>query len=220
MNRVASRLVQHAGYDEFQRAVVCRGDGQLARLHSEGHPAILGFMHSGPLLAISATLHRLEIPALVITWTRHHRGRTSLEVRRICGTEASHRAVLKRAVDKLRGGGIVLWSLDSPGRARLRVEFFGREFVFARGPVAAARLTGAMLIPIAAEWRGAGNMEVQMGEPLHLSRRSGRLSEHSKAEALAADHTIAAAAAAWFESYFRACPERMSLDMLRRLVYR
>jgi lauroyl/myristoyl acyltransferase len=219
MNRVASRLVQHAGYDEFNRAVLCRSDGQLARLHSQRHPAILGFMHSGPLLAISATLHRLDIPALVITWTRHHQGKTSLEVRRICGTEASHRSVLKRAVDKLRGGGIVLWSLDSPGKARLRVQFFGRERVFARGPFAAARLTGARLIPITAEWAGAGHMEVRVGEPLHPSRQSSRPSDHSREEALAIDNAIAAEAAAWFEGYFRGCPERMSLDMLRRLLH-
>lgn len=216
MNRVVGPLVQRFGYDDFDRYVVSHCDQQILQLHADRQPAILAFAHAGPLLAISSTLHRLKIPALVITRTRHHRKSTSLDVCHVAGA-ASRRAALKRAVDKLRGGGIVLWSFDLPDASSIVVPFFGREFAFARGPFAAVRLTGALLIPVAAYWTCQLRMEVRSGESLCPRGQSSRPSALSRHEALATDRALAADASRWLEDHYRRHPEQISVRLLRRL---
>ena len=217
MDRVVSPLVQRVGYDDFNRMVVSHCDEQIRRLHWERRAAILGFMHSGPLLGMSSTLHRLEIPALVITRARHHRGKTPLDVCHVADTAASRRFTLKRAVDKLRTGGIVLWALDLPGTSRLRVRIFGRELAFARGPFAAARLSGALLLPLTACWTSRRRIEVRSGEPLGPPGHASRPSDHSRNRALAMEQALAADASAWFEDYYRKHPEQISMALLRKL---
>jgi hypothetical protein len=217
MSRAASRLVERDGYERFDRNVISHCDAELLRLHHDRQPAVLVFMHVSPFLGISSTVYRLALPVLIIAWTWRYRGPTPMEIYMLKGPGASGRWPLKRGVDKLREGGQALWSVDTPGNQEIRVKLLARSFAFARTPFALARLTGALLIPMAARWTRGRRIEVIIGDTLCPAGERRRPSEFTKEEGSALDQRLADKTAEWYERIYCNHPEQLSIGMLRCL---
>ena len=220
MQRIHRRLVTRVGYDWLCRNVVSHSSAHFQRMDTDKRPTILLFMHSGPFLAIVATLHQLRIPALVMTRGQYHPGSTTLKRCTVPIADVSRRAAaFKCALDKLRSGGIVMWALDSSHKgSQVDVPLFGRNYTFTRAPFAAARLTDAALVPVTASWMSRGRFGVWANRTPRLSARSGLSSGNSKHEGVAFDQALAVDTANWFEGYYREHPEEIPHDLIRHLL--
>lgn len=87
------------------------------------------------------------------------------------------------------------------------VPCFGRARAMARGPFALARLTGAPLIPLAAQLDGDRVVRVPAGPPL---------AGNGAGDAL--ETSLAAAAAAWLEDTIRRSPGQLRRCVLQWLL--
>ncbi|MEE3368948.1 MAG: hypothetical protein VX346_06355 [Planctomycetota bacterium] len=220
MQRIHRRLVWRVGYDWLCRHIVSHSSDHFQRMNSDKKPTILLFMHSGPFLAIVATLHQLKIPALVMTRGQYHPGSTTLQRCTVPIADPSCRsAAFKCALEKLRSGGIVMWGLDGAHKgSQVDVPLFGRSYTFARGPFAAARLTDATLVPVTASWMSRGRFGVWANREARLSTRSGLPPRYSKHEGMAVDQARAVETATWFEGHYRKHPEEIPRDVIRDLL--
>jgi lauroyl/myristoyl acyltransferase len=115
---------------------------------------------------------------------------------------------------------MVIISVDTPISGALNVQLFGRTFSYAPGPFAAARLTGAAVTPVTATWNVDRKIEIALGAPLNVAEPPKPISSYSREVAAAMDQSLANQAAAWFERFFRAQPEQISIGLLRSLCTR
>ena len=198
-NRAANAIFRRAGIEHLARLVRSPGAVRLEEIYAGKRPALLIAWHVGPLLGVSAALHRAKVPALILR---------NLPL----NSAAARSRTLKQAVDHLRGGGLVLAVPDGPGGANTdHVECLGRRVVLRRGPFMLARVTGAPIIPIVTAWEPDGSISVRVDPP--LDRRS------SPEDAAASfDHELAGLAARWLEAYLRAEPQEIWLWTLRNFL--
>ena len=215
-NLVLRNVVGETGMEGLDPVLCCHGFGILKVLHQRGVPVIFIFGHNGPIQAIVSSLRRCPYPLLVLKRAAAPPERVPENVRYCVmdDVEAGGVVMLKTAVAHLRRRGAVLmalWPLDL-GKA-IPAVFFGRPMAFNRGFAAAARITGAAVVPVFSSWRKDGRIDVEIFPPLSSS---GYRSEdgHSQESALMAQ------ASGWLEERIRMFPGQVQIDQLRAMVSR
>jgi hypothetical protein len=139
---------------------------------------IVGTFHIGVPRAVSAAIRASNPNALAI----RQRPPVTAEVAA---------AAVKRAVDHVRGGGVVMLTLDGPGgTSTVDVECLGRRIVFRRGAFAVARLTKRPLTLVVSGWSEDGRIDLRISQPIEP----------------ASEDQMAALSARWLENYLRERP--------------
>ena len=169
-NRVLSRLVLHAGHDAVAPLLTAASLERIQRLNDTGRPAIIGAIHSGPVLAITSALHLLGIPATVLTIVRHHYRETPLEIVSILQADldaigSSHLQSAALCRQRLKSGGLVFIPLDGTGKEVVEVSLLGRRLVLPAGAAVLSAMTGAPIVPVEAKWTPGSEIELVVGEP-------------------------------------------------------
>ena len=188
-----------------------RGFERLRALVAQRTPAVLLSWHTGPYRAVGAALYVDGFDPLVVERRAiAHSAAVPLERVSAEGEPWRATAALKAAVDRLRGGGLVLWAGDGYEGATGggEVEILGRRVVFRQGLATLVRLSGAPVLPIVASWRG-GLIEVTLHPPLELAAggAAGRTPE-----------AIVGTAAGWLDGYLREHPEELWPERVRELL--
>ncbi len=165
-------------------------------------PAVLATFHMGTLSALGALLERLPAPVSILLGGGRATARRSRYLRTSEGEEQRVGAVMQ-AIRTLRQGGFALVVADGPGTARVEQTLLGHPISLPSGAFAMARLSGAVLVPVAARWRGPG-VEIVAGDPIPP----------------AAEATMASALVSWLERYLREHPEEFSHPLARLLGVR
>lgn len=165
-------------------------------------PAVLATFHMGSLAALGALLERLPAPVSIIRGAGQVTARRSRYLRTSEG-EAQRVAAVIQAIHTLRQGGFVLVVADGPATARVEQILLGRPISLPSGAFALARLSGAVLVPVAARWRGAA-VEILAGDPIPP----------------APEATMASALVGWLERYLRDHPEELTYPLSRLLGVR
>jgi len=184
---------------------------QLQQLHRAG-PAVLLTWHIGPVLGLATLLARGAIPALIVRTGFFYTGPPCLEFAYTAGGARDRVAVLLRAINRLRDGGLVVLAADGPDPAEtMTVRCFGRRVALARGPFAMSRMAAAAIVPLAPYLNTSGKIALRVGSSLPGEAASGE--RPVDVEQVAAD-----AAASWFESYVSEAPHELWVYTLRRLL--
>lgn len=158
-------------------------------------PRILVTFHTGAVHAIGPALEQLGMPVLALRIGSLFQPAGALEIVSTKGDRQSRAAVLHRALESLRGGGMVVLALDvAPGES-IETRCLGRRFHLAPGAFALARWTGAPIVPIVARWSGT-RIAFALGNPLGTPQE----------------------AAAWLERYLLERPSEITLGLLRNLL--
>ena len=150
-------------------------------------PLILVTLHVGTPGALGGFLERLPGEVYAIQhgdWPEN----PSLPMPPFGHGQGHRAAIYGRALKTLRAGGFVFGAVDGDG-APVDVHILGRPRRIARGLLAAARATGAPLLPIASRWRSNG-IEVVAGEPIEP----------------AGDEAMAGELVKWFDDFVRENP--------------
>jgi hypothetical protein len=209
-NRELRDLLGHGGVGGLAPLVRCRGAGLLRERHARKLPTIVAGWHFRThYFMVIAALHRLGVPALIVGFPPK-RLPPGFEVLSPPKGDCLGRAlVVKRALEHLRAGGLVCTCLDHPlGNSIAPVPFLGRRLHLRRGVAALARLSGAPVLPVSQRWDALGrSITVTFHDPLPppAAAAAGRV---------AFEQAVLAGAARWVESYARAFPEELCLDLL------
>jgi hypothetical protein len=177
-NRAAIALLQRRGLESLARLTEPASDPGYPVADLAGGAILLAF-HAGAQFGVGATMHRLR--------------RRTMTVRNLPVGDAHERTrALRRSVDELRAGTIVIAAVDGPGGASTdALTCLGRRIVLRRGPFMLARLVRVPLIPVVARWTAGGRILMHAGEPLDATDRGS---------ADATERHLAAATARWFEA--------------------
>jgi lauroyl/myristoyl acyltransferase len=209
----ATRLVNRMASLHFRNraaiALVRRGGlGALAALvdgHSESAPAVIArrerglilvAYHVGAHFGVGAALHRWGTPVLTL--------------RNMPLGDADARArALKLAVETVNARGVVMAAIDGPGGVSSTiVPCLGRRIVVRRGPLAVARLTGAPVVPVVAQWTDHGRIRILTGSPFGLPPPDDPAFERAAALAVAR----------WLELHLTTYPDDLWPYTLRNLL--
>jgi len=214
-NMVLRSFVSRAGLEGLAPFVRISGAEYLCRLHEKRLPAVLVFGHNGPIPGILAGLYRLDIPVLVMKKrnTVAHPIPPNISY---CFTEGGlkNRALaLKLAIDRLRSGGVVLLALWGDGSSKKdAVEFMERNIFFWPGFTAAARVSGAPVIPVFPRWRqGRQFIDLHFYDPLPLP-------DYPPDAGDIFDRALIKEAARWLEARIRSVPGQIQLNQLRSFL--
>jgi hypothetical protein len=189
-NRAAIAFVEHGG---GMRRVAMLLDWQADHggnaILRPGAGTVILACHVGAFFGIRAALHAA--------------GRDALTLRELpLDTAADRAAALKRGLECLQRGGLVVASMDGPGGTSTgEVECLERSIVLRRGPFALARLARAPLVPVACAWTEAGRIDVRVGNALDVASVGASPGE--------IETRMAAAAARWLDRYLRADPHEL-----------
>jgi hypothetical protein len=122
-------------------------------------PVIFISLHAGALAAIGALFQRM--PRRVAALHRMEwRLPSNVESIYVAPTDEGGAAGFRRALELVRGGDHAFMPIDGHG---IDVPLLDRATSFSRGPFALARLTGAPIVPLVAQWRG-GRVDIFVGE--------------------------------------------------------
>jgi lauroyl/myristoyl acyltransferase len=195
--------------DELKRLKPClrlHGFDLLHALGAQRSPALLLTWHTGPYRAVGMALYLHGFEPLVVE--RHPIPQSdTVPLERVSAEGEPWRAIaaVKTAVDRLRGGGFVLWAGDgNEGAGGFEAELLRRRVVFRQGLATLVRLSRAPVLPVVASWRGS-SIDVTVHPPLELP---------SGADAA----QIVGAAARWLDRYLREYPEELWPDRVRELL--
>jgi hypothetical protein len=109
----------------------------------------------------------------------------------------------------IKDQGVVMAAIDGPGGASsTTVPCLGRRIVVRRGPLAVARLTGAPLVPVVAQWMAHGRIRILTGSPFSLPAANDPLFERAAALAVAR----------WLELHLTTYPDDLWPYTLRNLI--
>jgi lauroyl/myristoyl acyltransferase len=223
-NICLDRVRELGGFAAIAELVQCPEAHKLQALHTNRQPAILAFAHLGPRFAGGPALHRIGVPAAIFiralgpdasqdsrAFASRLPGMEYLEVGASVEDGAFH---MKRALQRLRGGGIVAmaFDLDVSGKARLAGQYLRRRISVARGPALLARLSGAPIIPIVPAFLPSGlGIELRIGDliPRPLA---------GPTDVAALEQALIQGVLHWFEAYVRAAPEQMRIRQLGLLA--
>ena len=158
-------------------------------------PMILVSFHTGGVMALRLLFEQLPGKVLVLSFND---GVLPLppgvERVRTGGGELERIAAAKRAGDLLREGGFVFVMLDGGDSAKTPIAVFNRTFFVSSGAFRLARITGAPVVPMIAQWRER-RMEIVLGAPI----------------APAEEDVMAGGLASWLEDVFPADDRRSML---------
>jgi lauroyl/myristoyl acyltransferase len=116
---------------------------------------------------------------------------------------------LKLAVETVKDRGVVMAAIDGPGGvSSTTVPCLGRRIVVRRGPLVIARLTGAPIVPVVAQWMEHGRIRILTGRPFSLPAANDPLF----------DQAAALAVARWLELHLTTHPEDLWPYTLRNLL--
>lgn len=193
-NHVLITSIRNAGMDTVRSMV--DASERLAALRP---PLILSTFHIGALPGLGPALERVKGDVLVLRSSPPIATdlRPTLTVEDTTGDEQRRAQVFHNALDHLRAGGFVFMPLDPEQSVRVPAPFRGLALHLARGPFAMSRIMQVPIVPIVGRWRGA-RVEIIVGDPLGPGDES----------------VVAAAAAAWLESYLIENP----LEISRRVL--
>jgi lauroyl/myristoyl acyltransferase len=207
-------FVNCAGFERLAPFVRWQNPDVLRQFRVRKRPALLISWHvATPGYSIVAGLYRLGIPALFLVYKAPPvELPQGFEVCPTSGPPENRAIALKRALNHLKGGGLVFIAMDGRiGDTTHETTFLGRRFPLRRGPGILARLTGAPVLPVLARWQPrARRITITAYEPLPppiCPPESGVLFEDA----------LAAEAWRWFEHYLRATPEEVGIEIPRWL---
>jgi hypothetical protein len=205
MNQIASRHFRN------RAAIALVGRGGLAALaalvdpHSESEPATIGCRERGLILVAYHVGAHFGVGAALHRW-----GTSVLTLRDLPLGDADVRArSLKLAVETVRDRGVVMAAIDGPGGvSSTTVPCLGRRIVVRRGPLVIARLTGAPIVPVVAQWMEHGRIRILTGRPFSLPAANDP----------SFDQAAALAVARWLELHLTTHPEDLWPYTLRNLL--
>lgn len=211
-NRALERLAERDGFDRVLPLVREDGLREILGRSARKQPVILGTFHLGPLVAISAALAKLEVPALLIRAGPGIPVPPPLEVA-LLQDEDRGPAVLRRALARLDDGGIVVVALDGGVGSRTgSAACLGRLLRFGRGALTLARMSEAPLVPAIVRWLTRPRLlTVQVFEPLPKPACPSGYDA-------SVEDCLAEVVAAWLEQYLRANPDQISMLMWMMLL--
>jgi hypothetical protein len=197
-NRAAIALVEGGRIADLARLAQWRSDTDRVAIAKGRTGLLIAAAHVGAFFGIRAALHGI--------------GRPVLMMRDIAQPDAASRAaVLKRAVDCLRAGEIVVATLDGPGGTNTcEVSCLGRRIVLRRGVVTLARLTSTPIVPVVCAWTSRHRIDVQIAPP--IDPRGG------DAGPPLSEDEMAHRAARWLDAYLRAEPQQMWPSTMRHYL--
>ena len=162
-------------------------------------PLVFVTAHVGALYLLAAGLDRLWTQRLAIRWSALHQTAPGEDSAFTSGPVVSRTEALRRGLEGLRQGKIVVTALEGPHGSAEPGRLLGRRLDFGRGGFALARLAGVRIAPVAALWE-RGRVRIDLGRPVE-----------GNAEA-------PVEMARWFEALLRRSPRQMSLGLLRQLL--
>ena len=144
-NAFLKRAVQTLGHERLKPWVQIEGEEHLRDLLERNVPVVLAPWHFGPLFAIGTALIKMDVPVLVLQrWPRKQQG-SHIEYLHFEGSAASRVQTLKRGVQRLHGGGVVMTVVDVPTNETPEIPRF-RGFL-RPAPAAAPPAAGATFAP-------------------------------------------------------------------------
>lgn len=157
-NRAAIALAAQEGVAALA-ALVEEASAVAPPALTQGRGVLLLTFHLGAHFGVSAGLSRWKRQAVV------------LRDQPLLDADARARS-LKLAVDTANRGGTVMATIDGPGGSSSPpVPCLGRQIVIRRGPLVLARLTGADVVPVVAQWTERGRIRIVTGPSLELPAR-------------------------------------------------
>jgi hypothetical protein len=198
-NRAAIALVQRDRTADLSKLVRWSCDSGRHDLVEDGGARLVVACHVGAFFGIRAAFHGINRPVLMLR---------DLPM----SDAASRAAALKRAIDHLRAGGLVVATLDGPGGTSTgEVTCLGRRIVLRRGPFTLARLTGTPLVPVVCAWTRQSHVEVRIASPIEPPRSDGLTST-------GLEDDMAVRTAQWLDAYLRAEPQEIWPSTLRQYL--
>ncbi|MFQ5533427.1 MAG: hypothetical protein ACE5EM_01205 [Sphingomonadales bacterium] len=213
-NRVLTRLVLRHGYDAVAPLLTAASLDRIRELRDNGQPAIIAVLHDGPVIAIHAALHALDIPAVILTMLRQHHSETPLEIVTIPRSHddamgAFHLRAAALCRKKLQAGGIVFIPMDGTGTGLVDAALLGRRIEVPAGAAVLSVMTGAPIIPTQVKWTVEHKIEVMMAEPVVAPKRS---------PAQEAEAAVLRSVMETFDRSLRADPGQINLVLLDQLL--
>jgi hypothetical protein len=198
-NRAAIALVDGHRTADLASLVRWSTDSERRAIAEGRSGMLIVACHVGAFYGIRAALHGIDRPVFTM--------------RDVATPDAvSRAAAIKRAVDALRAGELVVATLDGPGGTSTReVTCLGRRIVFRRGPFALARLTGAPLVPVVCAWTRRGHIEVRVAAAIERPARQ-------PLDAIEFEDEMAVRTAHWLEAYLRTEPQEVWPSTLRNYL--
>lgn len=198
-NRAAIALVQGDRIADLSKLVRWSSESARRELVDAGGGKLIAACHVGAFFGIRAAFHGIDRPVLMMRDLR-------------MSDAASRASALKRAIDHLRAGGLVVATLDGPGGTSTgEVTCLGRRIVLRRGAFTLARLTGAPLVPVVCAWTTRSHIDVRIAAPIERSRSA-------ELTATALEDDMAVRTARWLDAYLRAEPQEIWLSTLRNYL--
>jgi lauroyl/myristoyl acyltransferase len=172
-NRAAIALVGHEGLAALAALVDRHSESEPPVVARPERGLILVAFHIGAHFGVGAALHRWGTPVLTLR---------DLPL----GDADSRARTLKLAIDTVKARGVVMAAIDGPGGvSSTSVPCLGRRIVIRRGPLVIARLTGAPLVPVVAQWTEHGRIRILTGGPFSLPATDDPAFERAAALAIA-----------------------------------
>jgi hypothetical protein len=198
-NRAAIALVKSGQTAALSKLVRWSSEAARHDLREGRGGMLVVACHVGAFFGIRAALHGI--------------GRPVLTLRDLPMSDVTSRArALKRAVDHLRAGQMVVATIDGPGGTSTReVECLGRRIVLRRGPFMLARITGTTLIPVVCAWTRQGHLEVRVAAPIERQSNPNLTSAEIEDD-------MAVRTARWLDTYLRTEPQEIWLSTLRNYL--
>ena len=195
-----------------------RGQGLLAELVDAaslerlrafaGSPAIFIGWHVGPPFGVIGAFTAADLEPLIVRRSMTSDATAMFAFAAVDGGRVDRSAAFRRSLARLGAGGAVLMAVDATEMSQTEpVPCFGRARGMARGPFAMARLTGAPVVPLAAQLDDDRVVRIAVGAPL-LGAGTGDDFETS----------LAARAAAWLEGVIRESPRQLRRCVLQWLL--
>lgn len=215
-NLALRSLAENAGLDRVSRLIRPQGIEDLRCVLAQSRPVVFVFGHNCPLLGILAGLSQIDHPLLVIRAKRPFQYRipghiTSCFTR---GTVRGRILALKAAVDQLKSGGAVMMALWTSRRTGTDQEILmGRRMPLRRGFAAAARITGAAVVPVFSSWEQNGRIDLNVFPPFSTP-------DPCRVSKEAFEHGLMDQARLWLEERIRSAPAQIQIDQLRLFLKR
>ena len=187
-------------------------DEILAR-YREKRPTILVMCHLGFPVVVLAGLHRLGIEMTTLVSAplsdRFPNHPATIDVIPTEDHPALGGGALKKSLDCLRAGGMLVIAVDGPrGRSTIDTTFFGHRIALRRGTAVLARISQAAVYPVVGRWQpDGGNLELRL-----FTRVDWGSAAVDSTDAF--EREFCAAACEWFEDYLRREPYDVTSEIL------